>query len=993
MVIVSFFIFMFVPLILKELKEATTGIVIDSLSEEQKYLFEEIRKNTKESIIISAKPFVLKQEIISTREQIEAWEKLLLGIGNSLNRQYGLIRIMTFDLSGRMINDYGIDDNMPRFDPQQQLIQKIITQCLETESSSESVVASLKNSPYWGLCLLSEGRDEEVSNAHLFILDYKKILQKMKKSTGTDVAIQIGNNITHNNLGKKFIDGIIKNEKTFVTTDSEGKEQHYIIAKSALINRHILTKNVELNKLIFFINSEKIHTSFQVIASNLKFIILLITALSSLLLLAAIHYLLRPMKGVTKIAEAVSNGDYNVRLNHKSRDEIGTVMNTIDNMLDKIQQNYITIKREKENAEAAEIALEKSQSTIIQQEKMASVGQLAGGIAHDFNNILSVITGYSELALKDMKEDSPLKKYISTIHAAGEKAVSLTKELLAFSRKQPLEMKPSNINTTLDNMKNILTRLIGENIRLNIIKNKDLKNVLGDKTQMEQVVMNLVVNARDAMLNGGDLIIKTFNVYFRKGFNIGNEHIEPGPYAVLSVRDTGVGMSEEVQESIFEPFFSTKAIGKGTGMGLATVYGIVKQHGGFITVHSKLRKGTVFKVYVPSTDKDIEEDITIHTNVLTGNETILVVDDEPLLSGLVVEMLEPLGYRVLVAFNGEEALKACSNFNGRIDLLLTDVIMPGMNGRELADEFITKRPETKVIYMSGYTDDVIAHHGVLEDSVVLVNKPIKRSIVTSKIREVLGTRAHQLDNQAADEKLNGLNILIADDNDDMRKLIQVYMKDYECTIDTAENGKIAVEKFKLGRYDLVLMDMQMPVMNGLTATGQIREWEDETGLGQTKIVALTGNAAQEEIDKCLLAGCSSHLAKPIKKDELVNALVSNISIIQNYVHRSEKIQEEDKEERFVAHVDTDFNDLIPEYLEERQNDISRMQEAIKVQDYETILILGHSIKGTGGGFGFDAITNIGANLENAAEAKDFEEVTRLVNELEEYIDNVEITYE
>jgi CheY-like chemotaxis protein len=481
-------------------------------------------------------------------------------------------------------------------------------------------------------------------------------------------------------------------------------------------------------------------------------------------------------------------------------------------------------------------------------------------------------------------------------------------------------------------------------------------------------------------------------VNFRKAIAIGNEHIGPGSYAVLSVKDTGTGMSKEVQESIFEPFFSTKEVGKGTGMGLSTVYGVVKQHEGYITVHSTLGEGTVFKVYVPTTDREIEENADVAVNDLTGDETILAVDDEPLLIGLVVEMLEPLGYRILVASNGEEALKVCNDFKGRIDLLLTDVIMPGMNGRELAEKFIVKRPETKVIFMSGYTDDAIAHHGVLEEGIVLVNKPLKSSILAKEIREVLDADLHKSANQSIHDKLNGINILLADDNDDIRKLIQVYLKDYACNTDTAENGEIAVEKFKLGRYDLVLMDMQMPVMDGLTATRHIREWEDETGPGQTKIVALTGNAAQEEIDKCLHAGCSYHLAKPIKKDALVNALVSNISVMQSYVRSSEEIQEE-KEERFVAHVDTDLKDLIPEYLEERQNDMTRIQEAMKAQDYETVRILGHTLKGSGGGYGFDPITEIGAHIEGAAKEANEEEIEKWNNKLSDYIQNIEIIYE
>ncbi|MCK5343107.1 MAG: HAMP domain-containing protein, partial [Candidatus Heimdallarchaeota archaeon] len=354
MIIVSFFIIISVPSILKELKEVTTSLIIDTFSEEQEYLFNEILQNTSESTFNGAAPYVLKQEVLSTGEQIKAWEGLLLGVGNSLNRQNGLIRIMTFDLSGKIIHNYGIDDSMPQFNPQQDLINTIITQCLETESSSDRVVISLNNRPYWGICLLSEDMDEEVSNAHLFILDYKKILEKMKNTTGNDIAIQIGSSIIHNNFNRDFIQSIFKDRKTVMAADSEGMEQHYIISKSALVNKHILTDDREQNSLIFFINSEKVHTSFQAITDDLQRMMMLIGVLSSLFILFAIFYLLRPMKNVSKIAQAVSKGNYDVRLNYKSKDEIGTVMGTIDNMLDKIQQNYKTIKGEKEIAETAE---------------------------------------------------------------------------------------------------------------------------------------------------------------------------------------------------------------------------------------------------------------------------------------------------------------------------------------------------------------------------------------------------------------------------------------------------------------------------------------------------------------------------------------------------------------------------------------------------------------------------------------------------------------
>ncbi len=356
MIIVSFIAFMFIPLILDELNEATTEIIIDSFSEKQKHLFEEILENNKESITISSQPFVLKQEVISTNRHIDEWEELLMGMGNSLNRQYGLIRIMSFNLSGQLIHDYGIDDSMPQFDPQQHAIKTLITQCIETEANSERVVSSMKNNFYWGLCFLSEDKNEEVSNVHLFIVDYKVILKKIKGTTGTDLAIQIGNSITHDNIGREFIDGIIKNEKILLATDPEGRGQHYIISTSPLNNSHINTdKPVQL---IFIINSEGIHTSFQSITTNLKYITVLITVFSSLLILATIYYFLRPMKRVTEIAQAVSNGDYNIRVNHHSRDEIGTVMNTIDNMLDKIQFNYKTINKEMSERKQAEEKLE-----------------------------------------------------------------------------------------------------------------------------------------------------------------------------------------------------------------------------------------------------------------------------------------------------------------------------------------------------------------------------------------------------------------------------------------------------------------------------------------------------------------------------------------------------------------------------------------------------------------------------------------------------------
>jgi CheY-like chemotaxis protein len=488
---------------------------------------------------------------------------------------------------------------------------------------------------------------------------------------------------------------------------------------------------------------------------------------------------------------------------------------------------------------------------------------------------------------------------------------------------------------------------------------------------------------------GGHLTIRTFNINFKRALDIGNEHIEPGSYMMLSVRDTGTGISSEVKEKMFEPFFSTKEVGKGTGMGLATVYGIVKQHSGHISVHSNLGKGTIFKIYIPFTEMEVEDDTVIPLRVSTGNETILVVDDEPLLRDLIKGMLDPLGYNVLTACDGEDALQFIAGYDGRIDLLLTDVIMPGMNGRDLAVEVLIERPEIKVIFMSGYTDDVLANHGVLAEGITLINKPIKSNVLASKIREVLNSDLHKLQSQSAHEKLKGLNILLADDNEDIRKLIKVFLEDYKCNIDIAENGKAALEKFRPGRYDLVLMDMQMPVMDGLTATKEIRTREKETGTEKTTIIALTGNASEEKVNECLNAGCSNHLAKPIKREQLVNALVSDASVIKH----NECNNEEEQIENIVAHVDKDLKELIPKYLSERQNDINRIHDAIKEQDYEAVRSLGHTLKGSGGGYGFDQITEIGIHLEESANENNLEDIEKYTNELSYYIENVDIIYE
>jgi len=366
---------------------------------------------------------------------------------------------------------------------------------------------------------------------------------------------------------------------------------------------------------------------------------------------------------------------------------------------------------------------------------MESVGRLAGGVAHDFNNILSIILGYSELILIGMENDAPFRKDIELIRDGGEKAAALTRQLLALSRKQVLDVQSFSIDTVINDIAKLLDNLLGDEVQVDIYNNATSGVVEADKGQIEQVLMNLAINAKDAMSGGGRLIVETRDVELDQEYVRTNVDVEPGPYVMVSVRDFGEGMSEDVLEQLFDPFFTTKEMGKGTGLGLSIVHGIIKQHNGHISVYSELGKGTTFKIYLPATDKDAKEDIFDGNFVRPqGSETVLVVDDMQSIRELTIDMIEPWGYKCLEASSGEEALKFASKCP---DLLITDVVMPEMSGRELADIFIEKCPSVKVIYMSGYTGDAIVQHGVLEEGIHFIQKPVTSSILLNKMRQVL----------------------------------------------------------------------------------------------------------------------------------------------------------------------------------------------------------------------------------------------------------------
>ncbi|MBI4486089.1 MAG: response regulator [Acidobacteria bacterium] len=374
-----------------------------------------------------------------------------------------------------------------------------------------------------------------------------------------------------------------------------------------------------------------------------------------------------------------------------------------------------------------------------QAQKMESVGQLAGGIAHDFNNLLTVINGVSDLLLAQISHDDPVRTDVQEILRAGERAATLTRQLLAFSRQQILEPRVLSLNTVVRGMEGLLRRVLGEDIDLVVVPAPDLGSVKADSGQIEQVISNLAVNARDAMPRGGRLTIETQNVEIDE--EDARQHgvaTPPGSYVRLTLTDSGVGMDEATRARIFEPFFTTKGPGKGTGLGLSTVYGIVKQSHGFIWVYSEVGRGTSFKIYLPQvTEAAATEELRPAVGSSAGTETILLVEDNAGLRKLATRVLAPAGYTVLGAASGEEALGLLEHHEAPVHLLLSDVVMPGMNGRELAEQLAQTRPGMKVLYMSGYTSDIIVRHGVLEAEMPFLTKPFTAATLLRKVRDVL----------------------------------------------------------------------------------------------------------------------------------------------------------------------------------------------------------------------------------------------------------------
>ncbi len=482
-----------------------------------------------------------------------------------------------------------------------------------------------------------------------------------------------------------------------------------------------------------------------------------------------------------------------------------------------------------------------------QAQRLESVGRLAGGVAHDFNNLLTVINGYTEMVLQDVSGDNIIQEMLREVLAAGARAAALTQQLLTFSRKQLIQPVVLNVNDIVSDIERMLRRLIGEDIRLVTKLARDLGKVKADGGQLQQVIMNLAVNARDAMPNGGSLLLETANVTFDEQYATLHPEVQTGEYAMLAVTDTGTGMTPEVKARLFEPFFTTKPKGSGTGLGLATVYGIVKQSGGWIWVYSEPGSGTTFKVYLPRTDEAIPQPRPVLKTDTRGRETILVVEDQPEVRMIAITALQRFGYTVLSAVNGEEALSIASGFLGKIDLLLTDVVMPGMNGRDLASRLRIERPDLRVLLMSGYTEDAIAERADLDAEVGYVQKPFSPETLAEKVRESLGPRT-------ADTK-----ILIVDDDESVRRLLRNMLTAAGYGVWEAANDMVSNEEI-----DLVLTDLAIAGQHGLQLIRNLRAKRPTL-----KVIAMSAAFNGDFLPAAKSLGAAATLRKPVAREDLL----------------------------------------------------------------------------------------------------------------------------
>jgi signal transduction histidine kinase/ActR/RegA family two-component response regulator len=463
-----------------------------------------------------------------------------------------------------------------------------------------------------------------------------------------------------------------------------------------------------------------------------------------------LRYIIHQVEDVTEFVRLKQQRSEQHRIADDLRTRAGQMEAEIHRRAQEIQEANRLLREHQEELESrvearaadlqqANEALRKSEEQLRQSQKLEAVGRLAGGIAHDFNNLLSVILSYSDMLSYELKPNEHALADLEEIKKAGRRAADLTRQMLAFSRQQVLDLRILDLNEIVRSVNKMLTRILGEDIELKVLLAPRLAKVKADPGQVEQVLMNLVVNARDAMPAGGDLTIETANVELDAAYARDHVGVTRGPYVMLAVSDNGIGMDKAIQSRVFEPFFTTKELGKGTGLGLSTVFGIVKQSGGTIWLYSEPGIGTTFKIYLPRAEGKVDWTPSLGPPTMTirGTETILLVEDEDQVRKVASGILQKAGYHVLEARSPGEALLVSEQHPVKIHLLLTDVVLPKMNGRQLAERIGALRPKMKIIFMSGYTDNVIIQHGVLDSGVSFLQKPFTPDSLSSKVRQVL----------------------------------------------------------------------------------------------------------------------------------------------------------------------------------------------------------------------------------------------------------------
>jgi two-component system, cell cycle sensor histidine kinase and response regulator CckA len=492
---------------------------------------------------------------------------------------------------------------------------------------------------------------------------------------------------------------------------------------------------------------------------------------------------------------------------------------------------------------------------LLQAQRLENIGRLAGAVAHDFNNLLTVINGYSEIALGSLDQRDPLFESIREIKSAGDRAASLTQQLLAFSRRQVMQARILDITDVVGDLESMLRRLIGEDIHLVLARTAGTWCVKADPVQMQQVIMNLAVNARDAMPHGGQLLIGTENVTLDEEAVRVQPDGAPGDWVLVTVTDGGTGMDEATMSRLFEPFFTTKEKGKGTGLGLSTVYGIVKQSGGHVWVESKPGQGTTFRVYLPkAAEADQAATIAPTTSAARGTETILLVEDQAAVRQLTLHALGIYGYRVLSAANGAEALAIARQETVPIDLVLSDVVMPGMTGPDLARTLTSLRPGIKILLMSGYTDDKLSG-GAMPPGLDYLQKPFTPDSLARKVRQVLDARPA------------GGRVLVVDDEAEIRKLLRQFLEHAGYQVAEASNGRQAVSEVDAGGVALVITDLVMPEKEGIETIREMRQRHREV-----KIIAMSGAFGGRFLRTAEMLGAHATLSKPVRAEQLVRAV-------------------------------------------------------------------------------------------------------------------------